>query len=569
MGGLGDGAKSEGGFDASSRDAGRYEVFATLGRGGMAEVFLAVSRGPKGFNKLVVLKKLRAHLVDEPSFRQMFLDEARLAARLNHANVVQSYEVGERDGSYFIAMEYLDGQPLNRLLEELRTRGERLDPAIAARIAADASNGLAHAHELADYDGTPLQIIHRDISPHNIFVTYDGQVKLVDFGIAKAAVSQARTDVGVLKGKVNYMAPEQALGGAIDSRADLFAMGVVLWEMIVGRRLFDGENAANTLHRLMNEPLPTPSSVAPGVDPALETIVMRALAKNPDERFASARELRATLDGWLQSTHRSVRGEEVGAVVSSRFETVRAQVQKKIRAFMTDRPEARAESVSLASLERAERVGAPAPLLDLGVASGLVSGLNRKSEPGTKREDARRSRMWLTVCAVAAATVVACLVAWVFRAHLRPAEVAAATPVTARPVPAPEIASAPTAASAVGAPPPTAEVTAEASSAVPTSEAASHPAKPPVHPSNPTPAPRAPTPAVPASASPGYLTLDTYPWTRVTEGGHILGTTPLVHFALSPGAHSLVLENTDLGILQSYTATITSGETLTRRLGLR
>src|SRR5262249_33393736 len=161
---------------------GRYQVFATLGRGGMADVYLAVSRGPMGFNKLVVVKRLRNNLAEEASFLNMFLDEARLAARLSHPNVVHTYEVGEHEGQYFIAMEYLDGQSLHSVLRSLAKSGDALSPSFCARIVADALAGLHHAHELRDYDGSPLNIIHRDVSPHNVFVTYEGQVKLVDFG---------------------------------------------------------------------------------------------------------------------------------------------------------------------------------------------------------------------------------------------------------------------------------------------------------------------------------------------------------------------------------------------------
>ena len=186
---------------------GKYQLFASLGRGGMADVFLSVARGQMGFNKLAVIKRLRQALAEEVAFRNMFLDEARLAARLSHPNIVHTYEVGEQGGVYFIAMEYLEGQSLNKVLKESLRRKEVIEPEIAARIVADALAGLGYAHELRDYDGRPLSIIHRDISPHNIFVTYDGHTKLVDFGIAKAALSSTETEVGVLKGKVAYMSP--------------------------------------------------------------------------------------------------------------------------------------------------------------------------------------------------------------------------------------------------------------------------------------------------------------------------------------------------------------------------
>src|SRR5580692_2855373 len=238
------------------RSVGKYQLLAVLGRGGMADVFLALSRGPMGFSKLVVLKRLRRALADDKGFRNMFLDEARLAARLNHPNVVHTHEVGEDKGNYFIAMEYLEGQSLNKVIHELSKRGETLPELVCARIISDALAGLHYAHELKDFDGTPLDIIHRDVSPHNVFVTYDGQVKLVDFGIAKAALSQVQTEVGVLKGKVAYMAPEQAMGTDVDGRADIFAMGIVLWELLAQERLMTGESAAATLLRLLQQPIP-------------------------------------------------------------------------------------------------------------------------------------------------------------------------------------------------------------------------------------------------------------------------------------------------------------------------
>src|SRR4051794_24667437 len=180
---------------------GKYQLFASLGRGGMADVFLAVARGQMGFNKLAVIKRLRQALAEESAFRTMFLDEARLAARLSHPNIVHTYEVGEQNGVYFIAMEYLEGQSLNKVLKEAMRRNVPIEPGVVVRIISDALAGLGYAHELRDYDGRPLNVIHRDISPHNIFVTYDGFTKVVDFGIAKAALSSNETEVGVLKGK--------------------------------------------------------------------------------------------------------------------------------------------------------------------------------------------------------------------------------------------------------------------------------------------------------------------------------------------------------------------------------
>ena len=207
----------------------------------MADVFLAVQSGPtgSGFQKLMVVKRLRQNLADEPEFVAMLVDEARIAARLNHPNVVQTNEVGELNGQYFIAMEYLDGQPLHRI--QHRNAQRQKDGATAPFskdlqyvVLLDVLAGLHHAHELLDYDGTPLQIVHRDMTPHNIFVTYEGQVKVVDFGIARAVGRSAETRQGIIKGKVRYMAPEQAIGHNVDRRADVFAIGIILWEVASG-----------------------------------------------------------------------------------------------------------------------------------------------------------------------------------------------------------------------------------------------------------------------------------------------------------------------------------------------
>ncbi|HVH41967.1 MAG TPA: serine/threonine-protein kinase, partial [Labilithrix sp.] len=215
---------------------GKYRLFARLGSGGMADVYLAVAHGAMNVNRLVVVKRLRDEHTNESNSREMFLNEARLAARLNHPNVIQTFEAGSEAGSFFLAMEYVDGQPLSRVLTSLKRQGEVLEPRLAARVCSDALNGLHYAHELTDFDGSALEIVHRDVSPQNIMLTYEGTVKLVDFGIAKAAGS-SQTAHGVFKGKVAFMAPEQVRGENVDRRADLFAAGIVLWEAVTGKHL--------------------------------------------------------------------------------------------------------------------------------------------------------------------------------------------------------------------------------------------------------------------------------------------------------------------------------------------
>ena len=294
----GEPASSERRDGAFPKALGKYIPLARLGSGGMAEVFLSVARGPMGFNKLAVLKRLRSS--DNETHVEMFLDEARLAARLNHPNIVHTYEVGETDG-YFIAMEYLEGQSLQALLKRLSARQEGLSEPLVAYIAAQVLKGLHHAHESCDFDGTPLGIVHRDVSPQNLYLTYGGEVKVLDFGIAKARMNSTHTETGVLKGKVRYMAPEQLGSGPVDRRADVFAFGVVLWELLARRPLFQGD-AASVMSRVLHEHVPSVRSVRPDASSALDLIAMKALARNPNERYATADEMRVALEDFLRET---------------------------------------------------------------------------------------------------------------------------------------------------------------------------------------------------------------------------------------------------------------------------
>ncbi|MFO0761189.1 MAG: protein kinase [Byssovorax sp.] len=309
-----------------SSSLGKYRLIAELGHGGMAEVFLAVVRGPAGFNKLVVIKQIRPQLAEDPEFLGMFLDEARLAARLSHPNVVQTNEVGQEGERYFIAMEYLEGQPLNRVLHRL-SRAGGLPLALHLRVISEVLSGLHHAHELTDYDGTPLGVVHRDITPHNIFVTYDGQVKVVDFGIAKALNSSSETRTGVLKGKVAYMAPEQARGERVDRRADIFSVGVLLWEAATGKRLWKGVPDITILQRLLSGEIASPKSAKSDVSDKLEAIIMKALAHQRENRYENALELQADIESYLDSLDDRVTTRDLGKLVSKHFETDRAKIK--------------------------------------------------------------------------------------------------------------------------------------------------------------------------------------------------------------------------------------------------
>ena len=280
---------------------GKYRLIATLGRGGMADVNLAMARGPAGsrFAKLAVVKRLRVGVADDPEFVTMLVDEARITANLNHPNVVQMFEVGVEEGRPFLAMEYLDGLSLRRV----RQRGAKagVPRAIDCVIVADMLAGLHHAHELTSYSGTKLSIVHRDVSPHNVFITVDGQVKVLDFGIAKALGSSAVTQQGMVKGKLRYMSPEQARGIALDRRSDIFSVGIVLWEAVTRRRFWDQYPDSEWVGRslITGKYQASPRAVDPTIPEGLDAICRKALALDPDHRYATAEEFRSDLESFL------------------------------------------------------------------------------------------------------------------------------------------------------------------------------------------------------------------------------------------------------------------------------
>jgi serine/threonine protein kinase len=336
----------------ANQGKGKYRLIAELGRGGMSHVFLAVVQGPGGFNKFQVVKRLRSDLAEDPEFLTMFMEEARLSARINHPNVVQTNEIGHDGQYYFIAMEYLDGQSFEAILRRGAQKGGVPVP-VQLRILAEALGGLQHAHDLNDYDGNPLHVVHRDMSPHNLFVTYEGHVKVVDFGIAKAADGTLQTRTGVFKGKCAYMAPEQFLGERVDRRADLFSVGAMLWHTATGKRLWRGLTDIQIYTRLSQGSIPEVRDFNPNVDPRFETIIMRALAPNPDDRYASASELQVDVESYLEALEIRVGAREVGRYTADLFadsrSEIRKAIEKQLRATATTEP-VTAEVPALASL---------------------------------------------------------------------------------------------------------------------------------------------------------------------------------------------------------------------------
>ncbi len=272
-----------------------------LAQGGMAEIFLAKQQGPAGYEKTVVIKRVLSHYSSHPDFVAMFLDEARLAAQLSHPNIVQIFDFGESEGSYYLCMEYLRGEDLHTLVKLAQKKNIPVSPQVSATIVAAACDALHYAHTLTSDEGQRWNIVHRDISPSNIFVTFQGVVKVLDFGIARAEGKVVKTATGMIKGKLSYMAPEQAKGQALDGRADVWALGAVLHELLTAKRLFWRGNDVESFRALLDDRIPLPSESNPSVPKELDEICAKALQRNPENRFATAREMYAELDDFLSS----------------------------------------------------------------------------------------------------------------------------------------------------------------------------------------------------------------------------------------------------------------------------
>ena len=274
---------------------GRYRIAGLLATGGMAEIFLGVVDGPGGFRRPVVIKRILPHLRRSAEFPRMFLDEARIVASLHHPNIVQVHELGMEDEELFLVMEYLPGETLQAVVRRLRSRGKTLPVRLATHMVAEAAAGLHAAHELADDDGNALHLVHRDVSPQNIFVTYDGLVKLIDFGIAKTAGLDERTATGVFKGKIPYMSPEQTRTEALDRRTDIFSLGVVLHEVLTGQRLFKRESPFETMEAIRTGEVLEPSHLEEGIPAEVDATCMKALERDPAARHRTAAELASEL----------------------------------------------------------------------------------------------------------------------------------------------------------------------------------------------------------------------------------------------------------------------------------
>lgn len=307
---------------AEGTPIGKYVVRRKIAEGGMAEIYLASSRGPEGFEKDVAIKRIRAFLAGDEQFVQMFIAEARVASRLNHANLVQVFEFDKHQDTYYLAMELVRGHSLWDVRRRSKELMEPMPPTLVAHVGAEVARGLAYAHRLSD-KGKPLNLVHRDVTPHNVLLSFDGAVKLADFGVAKHSASS--TAAGVLKGKFAYMSPEQARGDPLDGRTDLFALGIVLWENLTGGRLFDGDSDVAVLRAVQSSAIAPPARLNPDVPEALSAVVMKALERDPAQRYQNAQELERALAGFVLSNAKSVDDTDLGAYLRKLYAEELAQ----------------------------------------------------------------------------------------------------------------------------------------------------------------------------------------------------------------------------------------------------
>ena len=524
---------------------GRYKLLALLATGGMAEIHLARQEGIKGFERLVVVKKILPHLAAEESFLEMFFDEARIASLLNHPNIVQIYDLGQEGDDYYMAMEYLEGESLSFLERESRKKERYMSPALAAGIIAQVCDGLEYAHSFKNHEDQLLDIVHRDVSPQNIIVLFSGGVKLVDFGIAKAASQMHKTRAGSLKGKLSYLAPEQCLGKPVDRRTDIFSLGIILWELLTRRRLFKRDNEGATLNAVMNEEIPKIRTVRSLVPVTLEAVAMRALEKAPGDRFQSAGEMGAALRDYLLKTGEAAGTAEIAEFINgalgeraqnkkSMLERLRTSGKKEVDVTMLN-PES---SESMPSRSHIEEL--PTPTDPAKVAAKLPPPPIEElftPHPEAAHEPVRRKKLPTALWGGLAGLLVglAVVLAWAMSKDISSTK----EKIVSAPVPEPVTAepAAPPPPEVEKPPPPEKVVEKEApQTELEPAEAADKPEY-------------------------GYLRVDTDPWSEVYLGRRRLGITPINRRKLKTGKARLTFINKDEGIRQTLTVKIRPGRT--------
>jgi serine/threonine-protein kinase len=516
---------------------GKYELVSRLAAGGMAEIFLARTKGIQGFEKYLVIKRILGHRTQDPEFVRMFLDEARVAATLDHPNIVQIYDVGHVDNEYFIAMEYLRGHNLIEIVRAGAKLGYAKPPLEhVVSMLTQSCAGLHYAHEKRDFEGRSLEIVHRDVTPQNIVVSFDGSVKVVDFGIAKAATREVETLAGTLKGKIGYMSPEQCRGANVDRRSDIFAVGIILFELTTGKRLYHERSDFDTLKKIIEGPVPSPRDLLPFYPAFLNAIVVRCLQKNPDDRYQTARDLHADLDAFARDNQLVT-----GTVPLSQYmERIYADELATHKS---------ADAAAMATAAQVTMTGSSSSYL--GEASRRTSGPKATPLAEARRQHIMRLGLQATI-AVLLVLLGGGVVFWQTRRNDVPRPGA---PPGAGAVPAAQ--PAPAAASgAAAAPKVTAPGTPLAAAAVPA------PGAPVAGAPIPGMAPARPKPA----AKPGdaHITVASEPRCELLVDGVPYGATPLIDLAVPAGKHTIVLLNSSANVRETKKVALREGELWTR-----
>ena len=532
---------------------GHYSRFALLGRiafGGMAEIFLARESSATGASRHLVIKRILPHVADDEGFVTMFLDEARLAIRLQHPNICPIYEFGEAAGTWFIAMEWVNGVPLGKLIRKARATGGVPIP-VTVRVLAQISEALHYAHRARDENGQPLGIVHRDVSPQNIMISYSGSVKLLDFGVAKASSHSTKTQAGIVKGKLAYMAPEQCRGEEIDARADVFALGVCLFEALTGRPLYHRTTEFETLKAVMDDPVPSVRSFKPDIPADLDAIVQRALAKSVDDRWQSAGELQEALEQWLTDHREMMNAARTGAYLESLYaeEIARGPSVNATTLTQTVRRDSLPAVSASAPNARAAGVGpiayTPQPFTPSPVASQaqVETGKVERRSRAPRKKSVLPVVLGVVVLLGIVLGVGGAFAAWAFTHDDVEQPIAATPPNTATgaslgqaPVPRDGLAEAPL----VGAEPPNAyDYLPNGDDDPPVGALPPGVEAPPAAAGDPTPR----EPARPRAQ--GTLAINTRPWSKVYVGSRLLGTTPFGGVSVPAGNASLRLVDRD------------------------
>ena len=548
---------------------GRYVVVRKLAEGGMAEIFLAAAQGPEGFEKEVVIKRIRPGFANDPSFVQMFVEEAKVVSRLSHANIVQIIDFARHEQTYYLAMEYVRGRSLSEAHKRARELSVPLPPVLVAHLGQEVARGLAYAHRLSD-GGHPLELVHRDVTPHNILLSYDGAVKLTDFGIAKA--SNRATSSGMLKGKFAYMSPEQARGERVDPRTDVFALGVTLWELLTSGRLFDAESDVGVLRAVQEREVLAPSVLNPEVDEELDRVILRALDRDVSRRYQSAQELERALAHVVLRTARSPDDTDVGLWMRELFPIEAKRAEPSVSRSVPPPASSRRPTPALVAAAAegiAEQMVGLEPEVPPDAFSVSASSRTVLSGGSTRNEASHRTpvtRTPITRSPVESPPPLSPSLA----ERLQQLRAAAVAWVAGHRIPAAVAATGVLLLVGVGV---TWTVTRRSTSpGTASSTAAREPARPDDTALNLTPKlepPPPPPPGLPApSSEPGTLTLTVIPWGAVYVDGKLVRAEHVgTHdYVLSPGTHRILIKGSKPSEMD---VEIRSGERETRRVRVR